>query len=289
MPKRYASDDDTSDPDSEYDPTSMRSQSEQLRRSIRYSSKPKRFGANANNNFSFDETSPEPFGEDSCAEDSYAPPPPKKRKEVSFLTSSSSKNEHAQALTKSYQKMKNQQKSMAILYDTSRNHTQQDVIPDFNSHFAKVSAPKNHGSLKQPVQIIPTMKAGLLQQAKSVVATAPVDATNHHNSCECCKKMDELLARITVFERKFIDALSHRQTSNIKIEENSSDPKMFEQREAFIKSNRMPIENSIELNRFDENLKCSDFLNTAVSLLPHTMYVLFLFHTFSYLGCSFIW
>lgn len=257
MAKRYASDDDTSD--SDFDATS---QSDHVRRSIRYSSKPTRLGANTNNDFSFDESSCELFGEDSCEEENYAPPLPKRRKER--------KIEHARTLPKSYQNVKNRQKQSTISYDTSRYDT-----PDFNSQFKNVA--ENHGSLKRPDQIITTMKSGLLHKKTTTVAP-DADATNHHHNGSphpCCKntldiiekKMDEVLARITVFERRFING----QMTNIKIEENLSDPTEFEQREAFMKSNRMPIENLDEFIRFEHNLKISEFSNTVVSLLPTYM------------------
>lgn len=71
-----------------------------------------------------------------------------------------------------------------------------------------------------------------------------------------------MLARFAVFERQFFNG----QTVNVKEENNFPDPKEIEQHEAFMTSNRLPIKNVNDLNRFEQNLKNSEFLNATVSV-----------------------
>lgn len=230
--------------------SSSESSSEELqlmRKSVR--SKPKRYIDHDHYSFD-DESASDPFGGNS-SEEIYAPPP-KKRKEK--------KIENAHTLPKLVQKGKTHQQQMA-----TSSHS-----ADFNKQFFDLSAKNTKGSVKELAPIISIMRTGSSQKPSATVADAT--ETSHHLNAlshSCCKhslnniekKMDEVLARFAVFERKLL----YGQMTNMKKEANLPDPKEFEQHEAFMRSNRMPIEIINELNRFEENLKSSEFSNAAVS------------------------
>lgn len=138
---------------------------------------------------------------------------------------------------------------------------------DFNKQFADLSAKITKGSVKEVAPIISIMNAG--SSHKSSVTVQGDAVTNHHlhnglshSMNRMGKKLDEVLARFAVFERQFFNG----QTVNVKEENNFPDPKEIEQHEAFMTSNRLPIKNVNDLNRFEQNLKNSEFLNATVSV-----------------------
>lgn len=246
MAKRHINNDDTSE-DEEYsfDPYE---QDKNLRRSFRPLSKPKRFGTYANK-LSSEESLSDPYGDDSFDDTNYLPPP-KKLKE----------KQHAQKLSS---------------YGTCTSRSV-STIPNFNSDFENVSKHTSnayHSPLMRAANFKP-LKADLLQKSTTDMEIAGPsnphhDESNKNTLQQIAQKVDEVLARIIVLEKKIIDG----HVSSVKMEKN---PVVLDQRynvqsDVFKTSNGMPIKNINNLRRFDDLLKSSKFAKTAVSIFKiHT-------------------
>lgn len=258
--RNYKINDDTSEDEFRSNPIDRFSQTYEMRRSIRHNSQPKRLGVNAaaphDDVFSGEETLSDPFADDDSL-DEYKPPSPKKMKRYLHKDHYSDiYNNHVheqmahQKQLKSHQKnKKSQQKPSTSSSGACSNNYHQD----FNSQFEKVSMTKNHGLLNQTAQVKAAMTAGSLKDSTTPVATIVGGLYTADDRDECNKimntidrKLDEVLARMIVLERKIIGG----QMSKVELEDDSSVIDNA-QRESFVRSNGMPIKNINNLNRFE--------------------------------------
>lgn len=249
MGKRKQSDDSTSD-----STTSDDERYTELReRSTRQMHRPSRYGNinTENRGNTSNETEPDPFGCGTSDESLYFPP------------KKSRKNHNGRAQYK---------------YQNEKELNQ--IQTDFNSQFDMMSKKRKHHDPQTKIaphedqnQNIDLRRMNIVSdrnndrsKAKAVVQT--VNTVDSGFTLDILNgKVDRLLAEFAVMKEHLIQ----EKIRGIKLDEGLLHQKIktehdYVQKEAFFKSNQMPIKNIDDLNRFEANLKSSDFYLTAVRI-----------------------
>lgn len=144
----------------------------------------------------------------------------------------------------------------------------QRQIPDFNSQFEKVVASKSPGNIEidRPASFANTVK--VCESNQSITPMA--DEVNHGKNelttlSTIGKKLDEVISRLIVFERHFINGQMSQTIANI--EETKPNREEIETNQFFMISNGLPIKNLDDLTQFEKKLKNPEFMKASVCIL----------------------